>query len=162
MPTEATQTSSFSGCGHVHQHEQYHHERYQTSKLMNVIEKISMAALAVFSACILPELFMVSALAGMAFGTYRYYTTPPEKRLDPAGSVCSQGFLEHLTGVRLPAALSLIANVAITVCHIEHHAPVFVPLVGLSIGAWAGMQTAHYGNLLFRKCSFKSAQSVCS
>lgn len=126
-----------------------------------ILEKVSLIALAVFAAYLSPKLFFPFFGAGILLGTYLYWnkkiTWPIPGREckhdieegcendsketcehEHESGGCSQGFLEQLTGVRLPPPLALGANIAITVCHIEHHSAVFAPIIGLNAGMWVG------------------------
>lgn len=125
----------------------------QFDVFIHIVEKISAVALGVFSAYICLELFVPYFFAGVCIGIYSYIQN--EKACDHAhaGSSCAYGLLEQLTGVKLPRIVSLIANVAVTVCHIDHHATVFVPITGVSLGAWLGKTASHYGDLAHRKMS---------
>lgn len=102
------------------------------------LEKVSLVALGVFSAYIDLKLFVPSFFAGMCISVYIYFQDKKEAQCDSSVSSCAHGFVEQLTGVKLPAAISLAANLGVTVCHIEHHATVFVPIIGVSLGAWVG------------------------
>ena len=124
---------------------------------MRVLEKVSALALGVFAAYVNLWLFVPFAVLGVGIGIYNYYAAVQQGRRDAAASACSQGFLESLTGVKLPAPISLLANLAITAVHIDHHSDVFVPIVGLSVGAWFGQNAAYYSSLLYRK--FKAIPS---
>lgn len=125
------------GCDHVHPHHKPVSER-----LFVLLEKVSAVALGAFAAYASFELFLTFFLTGTAVGIYQYITTGPREETGHGGSTCSQGFLEQLTGVKLPPLISLGANLAITWCHIDHHTSVFVPIIGLGIGAWAGQTGA--------------------
>lgn len=134
----------------VHQHEKCGHRGCETQhsffknekflKVMVILEKISLCALAIFAAYISPKLFFPFMGGGIVLGAYLYWDTHTEQ--DPEGiedtGGCSQGFLEQLTGVKLPPPIGLGANLAITACHLEHHAAVFAPLIGLNFGMWVG------------------------
>ena len=114
----------------------------RSDRLFHLLEKVSAIALGVFSAYASMELFLPFFLIGTAIGLYQYFYTPAADRLaSHRASTCSQGLLEQLTGAKLPPMASLIANVAVTWCHIEHHTEIFVPVVGVSLGAWAGQKT---------------------
>jgi hypothetical protein len=98
-------------------------------------------------------LFVPFFLVGGAIGIYNYFQNEKESNLIHTSSACSHDLLEQLTGVRLPAPISLAAAVAVTLCHIDHHATVFVPIVGLFLGALVGSTTCAHGALLHRKFS---------
>lgn len=119
-------------------------------KLLRVLEKVSLVAVAVFSAMTSFGLFASSFAAGFVIGLWSGRELNAEPN-DHNHSLCAHGFLEHLTGVRLPAPLALGANVAILVAHIDHHAPVFVPIVGLTYGIWTGREAAPAMELCYKK-----------
>jgi hypothetical protein len=120
-------------------------------QLLAVVEKISAAALAAFSLYTSWMLFLPFFALGAAVGVSAYYENSSHEH-GPVSS-CSAGVMEQLTGIRLPRALSLGANIGATLCHIDHHATVFVPIVAISIGAWTGKNAMHGAELLFRKFS---------
>lgn len=108
--------------------------------LIEVAEKISALVLTVFAAVTQISLFVPFFLTGCAYGAYTESTDPSNNSSFSSGGGCSQGFLEDITGVKLPKPVSLIANTAVTYCHIEHHSDVFVPLVGITSGIWVGKE----------------------
>lgn len=119
-----------------------HHQNKSTSeKLFYLLEKVSAIALGIFAAYACFELFLPFFLLGAAVGLYQYYSGE-HAHAEKGRSSCSQGFLEQVTGVKLPPLLSLGANLAVTWCHIDHHTTIFAPIVGLSLGAWAGQTMA--------------------
>jgi hypothetical protein len=79
---------------------------------------------------------------GMAVGVYQQLHFQIPEKGSCGGSSCTQGFIEQLTKVKLPPLASLIANLAVTWCHIHCHPRFFVPIVGGSLGAWAGQRVA--------------------
>jgi len=105
--------------------------------VMAIAEKISVLALGVLSAMADFKLFLPFFIAGLGYGIYSAVTNQ-NGASHQIGSACSQGFLEQITGIGLPRPVSLLANVAITACHIDHHSSVFVPVTALSFGAWIG------------------------
>lgn len=155
----------------INQEHVHHHN--QTSKIssivMNALEKISAIALAVFSALTNMPLFIPFFFAGVSVGIYNYIE---EKYNDEKKHYCEEehkshhsssgcgGFLEQLTGVKLPAPLSLVANIGITICHIDHHDTIFVPIVALSVGTWAGQSACAGGDRLYQSCKKLSAHRV--
>ncbi|MBM3207965.1 MAG: hypothetical protein FJZ57_05095 [Chlamydiae bacterium] len=106
-------------------------------KVMSAAEKVSVLALGILSAMADIKLFIPFFLCGLGYGIYSAINNENAGPHQSA-SACSQGFLEQITGIRLPRPVSLIANVAITACHIDHHSSVFVPITALSFGAWVG------------------------
>jgi hypothetical protein len=111
-------------------------------KLFYLLEKVSAVALGCFAAKMSMNLFLGYFLIGTAIGLYQYFYTDVAERISKTRtSSCSQGLLEQLTGAKLPPLVSLAANLAVTWYHVQHHSVVFVPIVGVSLGAWAG-QTA--------------------
>jgi len=137
----------------VHEQSQCCHLHPQTvsmsDRLLPILEKVSAIALGFFAAYAAFELFFPFFLLGTAVGLYTRFSAAPQRELCQASVSCSQGFLEQLTKVKLPPILSLGANLAITWCHIDHHTTVFVPVIALSLGAWAGQSL---GGLKGRVC----------
>lgn len=119
-----------------------HHERPLSERLFHLLEKVSAVALGAFAAYASMELFLSFFLAGVGVGVYQSFTSGPQEVCADGGSACSQGLLEQLTKVKLPPLISLGANLAITWCHIDHHTTIFVPIIGLSMGAWAAQSLA--------------------
>lgn len=120
-------------------------------KFMYLMEKVSAVALGAFAAFTSIELFIPFCLVGLALGLYSFFEVSSNHTSNGHSAACSHGFIESLTGIHLPAPISLAANIAITICHIDHHNTVFVPIVGLFIGSWAGKGLAECGELLVRK-----------
>jgi hypothetical protein len=136
---------------HVHTHS-CHSEPIDTpfDSILNVVEKISAIALGIFSAYINVQVFVPFFLAGASIGAYGYTQDSKSCQDSVAGSSCAHGLIEQLTQVKLPRVVSLIANVAVTVCHIDHHESVFVPIIAISMGNWIGkvaMISLHNGSL---------------
>jgi len=111
-----------------------------------LLEKVSAVALGAFAAYASFELFLPFFLSGTVLGLYQYISSGPQEKCGSVGSSCSQGVIEQLTGVKLPPLISLGASLAITWCHIDHHTSVFVPIIALGIGAWAGQTGADLGS----------------
>lgn len=126
----------------------------ETSKyqiFINIIEKISAVALGAFSLYTSWQLFVPFFSVGLCIGIYSYITDEKSCNGSNQVSSCTHGLLEGLTGVKLPPLISIVANIAVAVCHIDHHATVFVPIIGVSLGNWIGKTTSHYGVLAYRK-----------
>jgi len=153
--------SSHTHCNHCHEQPSVHTSKQEpahppkkkstSDRLLLVAEKISAVALGAFSAYTNIQLFVPFFLVGIALGIHTFL----KREASHVGHVpsigCSQGFMEQLTGIKLPTALSLAANIAITICHIDHHETVFVPIVAISLGAWAGKMMMQCGSLVSRK-----------
>ena len=126
------------------------HESSTMDKALELAEKVSLVAIGIMAALIDLPLFACTFLIGAAIGLLSDQKhLVSEHHADHA--LCSHGFLEHLTGIKLPAPIGLAANVAIFVAHLDHHATVFVPIVGVTMGIWAGKQASPTVNLCFRK-----------
>lgn len=121
-----------------------------SSKILKVLEKVSAVALLAFAAYTAFLLTSAFFVLGFSFGVYKNLTSET-RSINGGGAACSQGFLEQITGIKLPPALSLAVNVATTICHIEEHSTVFAPIVGFLVGASAGNYTAYYGALAYKK-----------
>lgn len=142
-----------AACCHVEKKPAICHDHQSTpvmDTVMFVLEKISLIALGIFTAYKNINLFLPYMAAGLVLGFYSFFVDKNSSS-SAHGSACSQGFLEHLTGVKLPAPISLLADVAITLCHIDHHASVFVPIAAGLFGAWAGKSLLQAGDLVYRK-----------
>lgn len=118
---------------------------------MRVLEIISLIALSVFAASLDPLLFAPFLAFGVILGVYMHWNKSHQaSHLDIDGG-CSQGFLEQLTGIKLPALLGLAVNIALMWCHIDHHSQIFVPIIGLNTGIWIGKLATHYLPLCHKK-----------
>lgn len=112
-------------------------------QMFYILEKVSAVALGVFSAYVSYDLFLAFFILGTAVGAYQYFYSDDNDRIARhKASSCSQSLLEQLTGAKLPPLASLLANLGITWCHIDHHTRIFVPIVGFSLGVWTGQSGA--------------------
>lgn len=129
-------------CGlHSHAHKTI---KTHFDSLLPIIEKITAIGLGVFSAFTSFSSFVPFFIGGACLGIYGHMQNKDARNITNHSSSCAYGLIEQLTQVSLPPVVSLAANVAMTVCHIDHHAEVFVPIIALSLGAWAGKMTAYY------------------
>jgi hypothetical protein len=118
-------------------------------RFIQILEKISAVALGALAFYASFELFVSFFVAGAGLGIFQSLYADPEDRIVSHRSIsCSQGLLEQLTGAKLPPIVSLAANLAVTWCHIDHHTAVFVPIIGLGLGAWAGQSIPLPGRVL--------------
>lgn len=120
------------------------------SMLMTIAERVSAIALGALSLTINRALFGAYFVVGFGIGVFQHIQHSGVAKHVHAGS-CANSLLEQLTGVKLPAPISLMTNLAVTIAHIEHHSDIFVPIIGISLGAWAGQKACHYGALLSKK-----------
>ncbi|MGC2595958.1 MAG: hypothetical protein WA347_06735 [Rhabdochlamydiaceae bacterium] len=121
--------------------------------LMHLLEKVSLVGLTALSVYASLELFIPFFLIGVAIGIYQYSGEKNRSSQTNIAPSCTQGVLEQITGVRLPAPVALAANVAITACHTVHHATVFVPIVALSVGVYVGKNATQCHSLRHRELS---------
>ena len=116
------------------------HPKPLAEKFLVVLEKVSFVALAVFAAAKGGILFAPTFAAGMAIGLIWGDAMRGQSDAHHKGcATCSNGFMEQLTGVKLPWGIGLAANVAILAAHIDHHAVVFVPIIGVTTGIYTGV-----------------------
>jgi hypothetical protein len=154
MTTQAITPSSQTHCHDCPPNEESFFKSKKFRLAMAILEKISLVALAAFAAYTNPKLFFPFFGAGILLGAYLHWNKKPKEHHGHAheeGGGCSQGFIEQLTGVKLPPPLGLAANIAITVVHIDHHDTVFVPLTGLNAGMWVGKLMGEYIPLGYQK-----------
>ncbi len=118
-------------------------ERSKIDLALNTIEKISAIALGVFSLYTRWQLFIPFFVFGVCLGAFTQVKGEAVHHVHHSSS-CVRGQIEDLTGVKLPRILSTIAGVAVTVCHIDHHAEVFVPIIGTGLGNWMGKTVSFY------------------
>ena len=132
----------------------------KSSTLLFILEKVSLVALTVLSAYVSKFLFIPFFLIGTGIGIYKYLqerTGDQEGRMGPS---CTQSILEQVTGIKMPAAIALVENVAITACHTWNHTTVFVPIVALSIGAYAGKSMMRCGNWVYKQITIHRSAPV--
>jgi hypothetical protein len=95
--------------------------------------RIGALALGAFAAYVEWKLFVAALLVGIPAGVFW-----GSKGNQSPQSACSQGVIDNLTQTQLHPIINLIFGAAVTVCHIDHHPTIFVPIVGFSLGAWVG------------------------
>ena len=120
----------------------HHHQKENSmDKALSIARKVCAVALGVLAAYTAPWLFVPSFALGAIVGVFTHQVIAHNSHHHKGGG-CSHGFIEDAAGVKLPETLSLIANAAVMAVHIEHHDSVFVPIVGLTLGLWAGNMAA--------------------
>ena len=146
-----------STCSHeVHESISIHkHKETSSDKAFRLIERVSAIGLGVIAALTEFWLFVPSFIVGGLIGVFSY-KEPDHVHSHKDGS-CSIGFFEQITGVKLPRSLGLAAGIAVTAAHIDHHASVFVPIVGVTLGIWAGKALASSLNLSYKKIVVQSS-----
>lgn len=112
-------------------------------KIAPTVEKVgalAFALLGAFSAHTSPKNFTAFFILGTALGINSYLNNKDskEKTHKHGSSACVDGFFNEISGVKLPASALIVANFFITLCHIDHHANVYVPVAGIYCGAFAG------------------------
>ncbi len=102
---------------------------------LNMITRIALGAIAVMTSV---TLFVPFFLLGVGIGLYHthFAETAPCYKSEIAG--CGQGFMENMANMHFPIEISLLANLGITVCHLDHHPTVFVPYTAIALGMWTG------------------------
>lgn len=105
----------------------------QVTYYLDLITRVALGAIAALTS---PPLFIPSFLVGVGVGFYHHYQNGQSNHHHRIG--CGQGFMEWMAEMHFPSHLSLIANLGVTICHIDHHPVVFVPYCGLALGMWAG------------------------
>ncbi len=146
---------------HVHSHNQkVQHSQKECSPLIEKklenLRKISAIALCVFAAYISLELFVPFFFVGMAIGVYQHKKDKEICDHDhPSSSSCGSGLFERLTKTKLPPLVSLGADYALTLAHIDHLSNIMVPIQGISCGNWIGEELAsnYDGNRLRQQLS---------
>lgn len=120
-----------------------------SKKIAPTIEKVgalAFALLGAFSAHTSPKNFTAFFILGTALGINSYLNNKDskEKTHKHGSSACVDGFFNEISGVKLPASALIVANFFITLCHIDHHANVYVPVAGIYCGAFAGKTFTHW------------------
>ncbi|HEV8052258.1 MAG TPA: hypothetical protein VGP47_07175 [Parachlamydiaceae bacterium] len=131
---------------------QHKHKENPMDKALSIAKKVCAVALGVLAAYTAPWLFVPSFAFGAIVGVFTH-KVPVHNSHHHKGGGCSHGFIEDAAEVKLPETLSLIANAAVMAVHIDHHDNVFVPIVGLTLGIWAGNLAAPALNHCCRKVS---------
>ena len=93
---KSTQTNHIND---IHHHEDHHPS--ESGTFLSVLEKISAVALGAFAAYTNLELFVPFFLFGVAVGIYDKFVNQDQCQSGHSASCCL-GFLEKLTGARLP------------------------------------------------------------
>lgn len=107
--------------------------------LINIMNQVTRIALAIIAVMTSATLFFPVFFIGMALGWYHHHYSPSvEQGHGPEILGCGQGFMESMADMHFPAEISLLANLGVTICHIDHHPLVFVPYAALAVGMWAG------------------------
>ena len=109
-------------------------------ELLNIVTRVALGILAAKAA---PALFAPCVLVGVAWGlnySVQYGDHHSHAAIHPSG--CGQGFMESVAGMHFPPELTVIANLGITLCHLDHHPAVFVPYCAVAVGMWMGQQAA--------------------
>lgn len=116
----------------------------QISTFLGIVEKIAAIAIGAFSLYTDWQLFVPFFLLGICVSTFSSIIEHDSCHKHRASSSCAHSPIEDLTGVKLPPIIATIAGVAVTICHIDHHASVFVPIVGVALGHWIGQIAGTY------------------
>lgn len=135
-----------------------HHKEKPAANFTIVIQKICAFAIGAFALYVNWKLFVPFFFVGVLIGIHAYNNNENFEHFHSL-SACGHGAIEQWTGVKLPVFVTIIAIVAENICHIDHHARVFVPIVGVTIGAWAGKTASHYGDLIYKKLRVHFAQN---
>lgn len=120
---------------------------------MRVLEKVCLVGLGALAIYANWQVFIPFFLIGGAIGVYSYLQDKDFSQYARAAASCTQGVLEQISGVKLPAPVALATNAAITACHVVHHGVVFVPVVALCVGAYVGKGVSHGVNWLSKEIS---------
>lgn len=108
-------------------------------QVWRIVEKVSVVALGVLAAMTAPHFFVPAFALGTLLGALTAKPSYHQHKHDhQMNGGCSHGYIEDITEVRLPRQLESTAAFAVLAVHIDHHADVFVPIVGVTLGMWAG------------------------
>lgn len=150
-----------TACSHTtHKHKPVNLREDRMEKAFRIAEKVCAIALGVLAAVTSYWLFLPAFAVGTLVGiaTYKkpdhhhgHHHHDHKHSHKAEGGSCSHGFIEQTTGVEVPRSIALMAGFAVMAVHIDHHAPVFVPIVGVTLGLWAGKLAAPTVNLCFKK-----------
>ena len=105
-------------------------------KLMRVLQTVSIVALSVFSLYTDYKLFLPFFFTGVVCGIYTQWVSSRKKNAHSHHH--SHDHEEGLHGIKLPPELGVIANIVLTICHIDHHTEFVVPIVGFAAGYQLG------------------------
>lgn len=110
--------------------------KYSASDLTYYLDVITRIALGIIAAITSLELFVPSFVIGIGVGFYHHHNSDHHHHHHRIG--CGQGFMEWMAEMHFPNELSLLANLGVTICHIDHHPVVFVPYCAVALGMWIG------------------------
>lgn len=102
---------------------------------LDIVSRIALAVIATITSA---TMFGSTLCVGILWGLYEHHTQPDSCSHDHAFAGCGQGFMERMAGMHFRPELSIFANLAVTICHIDHHPIVFVPYCGIALGMWIG------------------------
>jgi hypothetical protein len=117
--------------------EKHHHASRELVYYLNMITRLALGTIAAYTSALLflPS-FFIGMVLGMRHHHYSNRMTAHEHGHEIVG--CGQGFMESMADMHFPDEISLLANLGVTICHLDHHPLVFVPYAGVAVGMWAG------------------------
>lgn len=104
--------------------------------------RVAVAAFALYMNAVY---FAVSFGCGLLFGV-AYALWSQQSGQANGKPVCATGFMEFLSGMRWPAAASMISTALFIVSHLRHDPLFFVPFCGFFSGVWAGRELYAIGH----------------
>jgi hypothetical protein len=110
----------------------------QKEEFITLLDTISRIALGVIAMITSATLFIPWLGIGVVWGLYEHHNQTKSCSHQHGFAGCGQGFMERMAGTPFRPELSLIANLAVTICHIDHHPTIFVPYSGFALGMWMG------------------------
>lgn len=126
----------FGICRKEHHH---HHPRLKTPADYLVL--ISRIALGIIAAITSLTLFLPFFVGGIGWALHQLHhpaSHAHHHHHDPFSvSGCGE-YMQTISGMEFSPEASLIVNLSITICHIDHHPTVFVPYSAVSVGMWVG------------------------
>ena len=124
----------------AHRHK---HQEDSMEKAFRLVAKVSALALGVLAAITDLGLFIPAFALGTVIGVATYQKSVHSHKHShfhghSSDGGCSHGFMEKYLEIKVPESVGFVAAAAVFAVHIDHHPEVFVPIVGVSVGIWAG------------------------
>ena len=141
------------GCCHHQTDEPFTAKNDKMEKAYRIAEKVCAVTLGLLAAATSFWLFLPCFAFGALVGIGSAKNSNLQSHTVEGGS-CSHGFIEQITGVKVPRSLTLISGFSVMAVHIDHHAEVFVPIVGLTLGIWVGHLASPAANLCLKRVKY--------
>ncbi len=114
--------------------------RKTTTDYVVLISRIALGIIAAITSLVL---FVPFFVGGIGWALHKLHDPSLHSHYhhhhhDPFSVAGCGEYMQTISGMEFSPEANLVANLAITICHIDHHPIVFVPYSALSIGMWVG------------------------